>query len=347
MKKVLWFGVSLFLVACSKVVTPEILNENGDVLSGSIAEMTYTDVNGMEQFLLIRGDNTNNPVILFLHGGPGSPETGLVTEYLGDLEKDYTIVCWEQRGAGKSFSKDLDYDTLTVEDFISDGVVVTDYLRERFGQDKIYLIGHSWGSYLGMRLAHDYSDRYLAYLGLGQFVNLEENEKGDVEMLLAAAEAQQNKKALKQLSEITFGTNGFYVNGFKDVGTVRKCTDVLGGSCYNPDEYDDVKKAILSADIYNFNDKVHYVKGVIRSLTSLFNESFLPYNLRTEVPEISIPVTFVSGDHDMQVALFVTTNYYENLVAADKELYIISNAGHFVINEHPEEFMDIVRERFE
>lgn len=129
------------------------LDENGNLLAGSISEKIRVNINGMEQGMFIKSKNINNPVLLFVHGGPGMPEYWLTQNYPTGLEDHFTVVWWEQRGAGLSYNPDIPAETMTAEQFISDTLEVTNYLRQRFGKEKIYLMAHSWGSYIGIQAA--------------------------------------------------------------------------------------------------------------------------------------------------------------------------------------------------
>jgi len=144
------------------------LDESGNPLAGSLSEKIYVDINGMEQGMFIQSKNISNPVLLFVHGGPGMPEYWLTQRYPTGLEDYFTVVWWEQRGAGLSFSPDLSPEKMTAEQFVSDTLEVTNYLRERFGKEKIYLMGHSWGSYIGIQAAAREPELYYAYIGMAQ-----------------------------------------------------------------------------------------------------------------------------------------------------------------------------------
>jgi pimeloyl-ACP methyl ester carboxylesterase len=144
------FGV-LFVMSPGK--PKPFLDKSGKVIANSISEKIYVNINGVKQGMFIEGKNKNNPVILFLHGGPGMPEYFLAEKYRTGLEDNFTVCYWEQRGSGLSYSKNMFSNSETTEQLIADTLTVTNYLRNRFGQQKIYLMGHSWGTYLGIQVA--------------------------------------------------------------------------------------------------------------------------------------------------------------------------------------------------
>lgn len=158
---------------------PELfLDENGRPLAGSISEKIHVIINGVEQGMFIKSKDKMNPVLLFLHGGPGMPETAWSSQsYPSVLEDDFTVCWWEQRGSGLSFNPDIPPETLTVEQLIADTLEVTDYLRKRFGQEKIYLMGHSFGSFIGIQAAARAPQLYIAYIGVAQVSQQLNSEK--------------------------------------------------------------------------------------------------------------------------------------------------------------------------
>ena len=137
----------------------------------AINESGFITIYGHNQFISIKGaDQKNNPVLLFLHGGPGASATIMFQKMNKELEKNFTVVCWDQRGAGNSFSKKMDKSKLNVPQLIDDTRVLIEYLCKRFSKEKIYLVGHSWGSRLGMYVVRMYPERIAGYIAVGQVV---------------------------------------------------------------------------------------------------------------------------------------------------------------------------------
>ena len=169
----------LFFLINSPGKLAPLKDEKGNAIQGSVSEKVWVEINGIEQGMFIRGENPENPVILYLHGGPGTPLLQFISylEKNERLEKYFTICYWDQRGSGMTYNKSTDPSTMTVEQMVEDTREVTEYLKERFGQKKIYLIGHSWGSYLGVKTIEKYPENYLAYIGIGQVTNQTESER--------------------------------------------------------------------------------------------------------------------------------------------------------------------------
>ena len=169
--------VFFFLVAVAAIVAAVLLlvspgklrpivDDNGRPLPKSINEKVHVRINGVDQGMIIRSRDMSHPVLLFVHGGPGMPGYVLEQKYPTRLEDDFTVVWWDQRGAGLSHDG-VPRASMTREQFVSDTIAVTDYLRERFGQDRIFLLGHSWGSYIGIQAAAQHPELYRAYIGMG------------------------------------------------------------------------------------------------------------------------------------------------------------------------------------
>jgi hypothetical protein len=169
--------VSIIAVAASQffATTPPITDADGKPIPGSIATLEKVELNGSQQWISIRGRDVNNPVLLFLAGGPGGSQLVTARRTLAGVEEHFVVVNWEQPGAGKSFDA-VDRSTLTPERYISDGYELVSYLRERFGEDKVYVLGESWGSALGIWLVQRYPELFHAFIGTGQMVAFLEND---------------------------------------------------------------------------------------------------------------------------------------------------------------------------
>ena len=165
------------LLLFSPGTSPPLLDQNGKLVAGSISEKLHVHINGIDQGMFLRGKDSTNPVLLFLHGGPGMPEFAFSQGYPAVLE-DFFIVCWwEQRGSGLSFNNDIPPETLTEEQLVADTLAVTNYLRARFSQEKIYLVAHWGGSFVGIWAAAQAPELYRAYIGVGQITRQLASEK--------------------------------------------------------------------------------------------------------------------------------------------------------------------------
>jgi len=171
----------------------------GNVIPGSLSERVTALIGGIPQSMIIQSVDPENPVLLFLHGGPGMTEVFMELDYPTGLERHFTMVWWEQRGAGMSYSSDIPPETMTIEQMIADTIEVADYLRDRFQQDRILLLGHSWGSYLGIQVAAAAPDRFHAYVGMAQIVHQLRSEVMAHACLLATYRARGNTSMVHRL----------------------------------------------------------------------------------------------------------------------------------------------------
>ncbi len=192
---VLLIGAIGFIWFKSPGITPPF-----DNAPNSIASIEKYDLNGEEQYVILRGRDQSNPVVLFLHGGPGSPEYPAFYEYNRALEDDLTFAHWEQRGSGLSYNTDVDMSKVTLSQMVADGISLSEKLVERFGKQKIYLLGHSWGTMLGMHMIKERPDLFHAFFAVGQVSNQRLGEQISYDWVLDRAQADGNEKAVEELS---------------------------------------------------------------------------------------------------------------------------------------------------
>jgi pimeloyl-ACP methyl ester carboxylesterase len=184
------------------VKTPPFRGSHGEVLSGSNAEIAYRPLGGLDQWVMIRGESRANPPLILLHGGPGLSETPLFRRFNAPLEKSFTVVYWDQRGAGKSFDPDLPRSSMTVEQFLSDLDDLVEAVRARLDRTKVVIFGHSWGSALGTLYAGRFPEKVAAYIGSGQYGDGAAGEAASYAFALAEAQRRGNRMALRKLREI-------------------------------------------------------------------------------------------------------------------------------------------------
>lgn len=186
-----------------KPYTPAFRDLKGEVVSGSIAVVEEITLGGLEQHIVIRGKDVTKPVLLFLHGGPGGAHSPFI-KYLHtrEMEENFIVVEWDQRGAGKSYSKTLTEEDMKVEHFITDTIELTNHLRARFEQDKIFMLGHSWGSALGFMTIARTPELYHAYIGAGEAAHWNKRQQISYDWAYEKAKADNNDKAVTELEAI-------------------------------------------------------------------------------------------------------------------------------------------------
>jgi pimeloyl-ACP methyl ester carboxylesterase len=351
MKKVLkWFGISfggivlLIIIIVSgmyvhwkNLSAKPFVGKDGKVIPGSVSVMEEIYLGGIKQTIYIRGMDRTKPVILFLHGGPGSPESMAVKYFNGPLEKQFIVVNWDQRGSGKSYSPFIPEETMNPQQFVSDAVDLSEYLKKRFKKEKIYLVGHSWGSLLGIYTIRKRPDLFYAYIGIGQVVNFMENEKLSYEFTLDQARKKRDTAALEELA----GISGYYLPEnfrFLKLMKQRKYLTKYGGAIYGSDNYDLLFKIDLK-DEYSLFDIITFLLGSYKSLSAMWPGLLASTNLEKTDLEFQIPVYFFTGAHDYNVPFELTEKYYKEIKAPKKGIVWFDKSAHMPNFEEPEKFM--------
>jgi proline iminopeptidase len=300
-------------------------------------------IGGIDQWIHIRGENTNNPVLLFIHGGPGIGFIALAGTIQRPWEKHFTVVQWDQRGAGKTYARnhrELQRRTMTVSRMQQDALEVVNYLRARFTRDKIIVVGASWGSVLGLWLAHEHPDVIAAYVGVGQFVNAKQNEQMAYDDALAMARTQHRADAISDLESLRP-----YPSPTVDLrkGSIAQMWQarLLGPPADRP-QFIDVRRllsTLLSAPEYSLADVYAFTRAQIFSLETLIPE-VRSLDLTALGTDFRLPVFFFQGRHDPYVRPALVEEYAGAITAPEHDLVWFENAGHFPFFEDQQMFTD-------
>jgi pimeloyl-ACP methyl ester carboxylesterase len=328
------------LLALSPGKPEPFLDASGRPLAGSISEKVFVNVNGVKQGMFIKGKDIKNPVLLYLHGG--MPDYFLTRKYLTGLEDHFTVVWWEQRGSGISFSADIPPETMNLEQMISDTLEVTNYLRRRFGVEKIYLMGHSGGTFIGIQAAARAPELYNAYIGVAQMANQLISEKQAYDYMLGQFKHNGNTKMVRKLEAAPVSLAGGTPNSYlalRDegmhslgVGTTRDMDSVITG----------IFLPSLASRDYTFMEKVNMWRGKSRSGVSALWKTMLATDLAQQTPELGIPVYFFEGIHDYTCSYRVAKAYFERLKAPIKGFYTFEQSAHSPMFEEPEKMEQIL-----
>lgn len=317
--------------------------------SNGISEINYLKINKTRQYVLMRGKDKNKPVMLFLHGGPGASATALLRKFNSELENHFTVIYWDQRNAGKSFNKKTPKEEIKVSKYIQDIDTLTNYLKKRFNVDKIYLIGHSWGSRLGLYAIQKHPENYFGYIGVGQELNSFEGELISYQYTLKRAKETKNHKAIKDLEEIGEPQSGnytkMYKNGFWGLVKQKDWLLKLGGERYGRTNYLDWTLSIWFSREYSFWDLIKYGKSSGFSAGNIiYDPDFNNINFFNQIPEVKIPIFFISGAHDYNTPWELVEKYTNTIKAPYKEFIKFEKSGHSPVFEEPERFnKEIIR----
>lgn len=336
-------SMAAFAVSTRYATTPEIRNPRGEILPGSITLLEKVRLGGTDQWITVRGKNKNNPVLLFLAGGPGGSELAWTRLHLAGLEDHFVVVNWDQPGAGKSYAAVAPTD-LTLDRYLSDAVELVELMLARSGQSKMYVLGESWGSYLGVRLVQAHPEYFYAYIGSGQVVNFTENDRLGYQFALDYARKQGDVQMLRKLaangpppyqgraSYIKYLTYQNYLN-----------TYMYGAST---SQYSDQSRLmeIIAAPEYSLMDKVFWPHGLIE-LYAEFYPQLDGHDLMLEAPRLEVPVYFAHGRYDMEAMPALIEDYYARVDAPKKSLVWFENSGHTPLYEETGKFLSIVIEK--
>jgi len=319
-----------------------IRGADGRPVAGSISEKVVLDVHGTRQGMILQSRDGSQPVLLFLHGG--MPEYVLTERYPTGLENAFTVAWWEQRGAGLSYTPDLPRETLTSAQLIADALVVTDYLRERFGVEKIYLMAHSGGTFFGLQVAAQAPERYHAYIGIAQIVDQRRSEAEAYQYMLRRFQELGDTRMVRRLrsapATVADGTPPAYLR-VRDtamhrlgVGTTRDMRSVLPGVFWPS----------LRSPQYTPAEKVRTWRGKIASGVSSLWEETLATDLAVKVPEVDLPLYLFHGIHDQTCSYALAREYLETVTAPVKAFYTFPRSAHSPFLEEPEAVLRILRE---
>jgi pimeloyl-ACP methyl ester carboxylesterase len=319
-------------------------DKDGKMIAGSLAEKNRIEIGGIQQGVFIRSENQENPVILFLHGGPGSPELPLIVYYeLPErLEKYFTVCYWDQRGSGMSFSSSINPKTMTVEQMVEDTRQMTEYLQQRFGQGKIYLMGHSWGSYLGIKTIEKYSENYLAFIGIGQVVSEKETEKLGYDYMLQHAMTINDKSAIRKLKKIDRNSPDFPQREY--VMTTRSLLMAKYGIGIMRENISIIRliKTVLLFKGYTFFEKINLARGSLFSLKHLWNETVGDNLLKSSII-FQLPMYIIHGKYDYTTSYTLACEYFEKIEAPEKTFFTFENSAHSPNMEEVEKFVQIIK----
>jgi pimeloyl-ACP methyl ester carboxylesterase len=305
-----------------------------------IQESMYVRVGGIDQWIQIRGEHRSNPVILFVHGGPGASSIPISSAWQ-PWEEYFTVVQWDQRGAGRTFrmTGDSVAATMTLAQMTQDGIEVAEFLRAHLRKDRIVLIGHSWGSFLGIQMVRQRPDLFHAYVGTGQVVGRQTMEKQFdlvVTRLKALAQAANNTEALAELASIS-AVPGYSMTKPE---IVEKWAKVLS---LPPIEAFQLVSPIPPLFMPDFSllDWYYWCRGISFSATQLRGKSgpMSQTDLRSLGTDFSIPMFFFEGTADIVTPIEPAHVYFQEIKVPQKEFVVFNGGDHFIPFDRPDEFL--------
>jgi proline iminopeptidase len=303
-------------------------------IAKSIQETRFVTLGGVEQWITIRGADRANPVLLVVHGGPGDAQSSLNSTY-AVYEKDFTIVQWDQRGAGRTYGRNPNSPPVP-ERVEQDGIELARYLCDYLGKKKILVLGHSWGSYLAIGMVQRSPELFAAYIGTGQVGSWRDNVQAQFDFLLAKARAANDRKRVEQLEAI----------GTPDPTSATQYFSwwSMRNPYMSPDDakwFEELRQIVRS----NPEFTEQYMKALGDGM-SYSGRTTVGAMLATELPttanKLKVPFFVIQGKEDMVTPTSVAVKYFNVVVAPMKKLTIIDGAGHFAFVTHREEFLAVL-----
>lgn len=335
-----FMAIALLAILASQLFasTPPILDVNGKPIPNSIAVLEKVKLGGSDQWISIRGKDSRHPVLLFLAGGPGGSQLVTARRALAGLEDRFVVVNWEQPGAGKSFDA-VDRSKLTPDRYITDTRELVLNLRQRFGKEKIYVLGESWGSALGIMAVQRYPELFHAFIGTGQMVAFLENDRICYDFALRLAAERGDTKQVEKLKQQ--GLPPYYGN---DVfwKSATYLTETLNYMNQNPaiaNGFNTLQD--LAGSEYGLYDKVNFIRGLLDTFGVVYQQLW-DVDFRKQATRLEVPVYFLIGRHDVNAPPKLTEEYFNLLTAPHKELIWFERSGHNPWVNESTKFVDAI-----
>ena len=332
--------VALMLLLCAALVFGwKALPGRTPAISGAdpIAVLEAVQIGGMTQWLLIRGQDRSAPVLLWLHGGPGAAQMPLAHATTRALERDFVVVHWDQRGAGRSNPRDFDPATMTLEQFLRDAHAVTRHLQARLGTERIIVLGHSWGTMLGARLVARWSEDYAGYIGVGQQVSTARGIEVTLDRLAPLIRASGRADHLLWLEGATpdeLLDHSAYVE-------MMQMLDAYGGGMNLPVWR--LAVLLIRAPEYNLRDLWRWLDGAKRGSGPMWPD-YRARELMAGVPLMPVPMLLISGARDLNTPVELVVEWFEAAEAPqDKRHLVFETSGHAPVLTEPVRFVDEIR----
>ncbi len=301
-----------------------------------VASLHTVRIGGVEQWVLERSENIDNPIVLFLHGGPGTSQLTSNRRNTRDLERSFTVMNWDQRGAGKSYRAG-DPATMTIDRFVEDVRELTEYLLSKYGRDRLVLVGHSWGTVIGVLAVARYRQFFSAYVGVGQIADMTREEIESWRWTLQQARQHRHRKAIAALTSM--GPPPYAGDWQRNTITQRRYLGRFGGEVHRSRNgaFGSVLAGLAVSREYTLADRRIFFRGIFDSMRLLWPQ-LMKVNLFEQVPHVAVPVFFAEGRHDKEVPAEISAEYFQALSAPAKELIWFERSAHLPNTEERDLF---------
>ncbi len=281
----------------------------------------WYSINGVNQYVQVVSTNLDNPILIYLHGGPGDAALPLVEYFNSDLSENYTLIIWEQRGAGKSYYRFREDEHITINDFILDLKVLIEKLLVEFNKEKICLLGHSWGSIIGMKFIISYPELIHFYIGVGQVICSQKMFEKSKKYIVSHIDNHRLKNRITSLN-----TKFHQDNWYDDLMFFMRQLIKQGVSLYGKSTYLSLYRYFIFSKNYSFMDCIKRLKGSEQSIVKLWHEvseiDFSAYK------NFKVPIAFIEGEYDYHASSEIVFDYYRS-IRSSKVYFSIKNTAHF------------------
>ncbi len=316
--------------------TPVFRDGSGAVVRNSVSTMERMTLGGVTQSVTIRGRNKKAPILIWLHGGPGMDATGMWRHYNAALEDHFLVVYWTQRGTGRSYSSDIPVKSMNLSQFVADLDQLVGILKRRFGQEKVALAGHSWGTNIGVAYAQAHPDNVSVYVGIGQIANSAEGERRSYDFALNEARRRGNAEALADLEKV--GPPPYPMEGlFIQRGWLEK----FGGAWHEPRSLFQLMLTSFKAREMTWYDGIKFQAAMDFSGNALKSE-IDSFDWMNKATRFAVPVFIVAGRYDRNTDADLAHEYFDKINAPIKQFKWFEQSAHSPPFEEPQAFNEFM-----
>lgn len=312
----------------------------------SLSEKFVMDINGAPNGFFINSKDINNPVLLFVSSGPGTDDYVFTDKYKEmHIEDEFTVVYWDYRYMGIAYDKDIDVDSINIDNLLDDTYAVTEYLKDRFNKDKIYIMGFSGGTKIALMEVQRHPENYYAYIGMAQCVtDSEENDTLMYSFMKEVFEKRGDNKNLEKLEDAVVHLDGGNIKCKDWYVYVNLLHEAGGGTIYNKTEFEGIVWPVITCGCYTLKEKINYITAMKTYRRTPLYEQLDDFDYRKSITQIGIPVFFISGEYDYNCPWELVLEYCEVIDAPQKGFYKITGAAHSPLWENPGETYEAMRQ---
>ena len=343
--------ISVIALVTFSVLVLRLINSNKNKIDteSGIQESTYIDIDGMKQYIQIRGESTENPVMIFIHGGPASPMGYVSAYYQRELESELTIINYDQRGCGRTYYANDCNANADIDLLVNDLNIIVEYVKKRFGKKNVIIAGHSWGTVIGSIYVQKYPENVNCYIGISQITNLYKNKLNVARMALEKDEIKgtEDEQKLTELIKRMSRVNDYNDMSLDDLSKLVTATSKYIACEGEMSGLSQMITGITSPDM-NFDDMKWFMlqmntEKFFAQNKDIMEYAFFGFDIDLISKTYNVPVYYLAGKGDYAVCQKDAQAYYESIEAPDKAFYWIENAGHSMFMDNPELYCDTVK----